>query len=375
MKRILHVSKYFFPFKGGTEQIAFDCVNALADTYEQKILCFNHEPGNERVYIDGTEVIRCKCFAKISSQSLSFSYGRVLKNILLSYKPDVIIFHYPNPFAAHYLLKYISKDTRLVVYWHLDIVKQKILGKFFAGQNRALVHRADVIIATSPQYVKGSRYLSAVPDKCKVIPNCINIKRLQANTNSRRVAEKIKKENNGKIICLAVGRLTEYKGFQYLVQASKNLDDQYVIYIIGKGELAKELKKQTGQDRKIHFLESVSDDELIAYLSVMDIFCFPSVSKNEAFGLALAEAMYFEKPAVTFTIPGSGVNYVCLNGENGIEVPNKDIDAYVKAINKLARAPELRALYGKNGKKRVMDNFLDTQYKGNIRETIDALYL
>lgn len=42
--------------------------------------------------------------------------------------------------------------------------------------------------------------------------------------------------------------------------------------------------------------------------------------------LALAEAMYYEKPAVTFTIPGSGVNYVCLNSENGIEVENRNVE-------------------------------------------------
>lgn len=51
-----------------------------------------------------------------------------------------------------------------------------------------------------------------------------------------------------------------------------------------------------------------------AYLSAMDIFCFPSITKNEAFGLALAEGMYYSKPAITFTIDGSGVNFVSLNG-------------------------------------------------------------
>ena len=40
----------------------------------------------------------------------------------------------------------------------------------------------------------------------------------------------------------------------------------------------------------------------------MDIFAFRLLQKMKAFGLALAEGMYFEKPVVTFNIPGSGVN-------------------------------------------------------------------
>ena len=39
MKKILHVSKYYYPFRGGTEQIALDCVNSLKDIYEQKVIC------------------------------------------------------------------------------------------------------------------------------------------------------------------------------------------------------------------------------------------------------------------------------------------------------------------------------------------------
>ena len=105
-----------------------------------------------------------------------------------------------------------------------------------------------------------------------------------------------------------------------------------------------------------------------------DIFCFPSVSKNEAFGVALAEGMYFEKPAVTFTIPGSGVNYVSIGGETGIEVPNRDAAGYASAMVKLADNPSLRLKYGRNARQRVMENFLDTQFKNNIRRAIESLH-
>lgn len=370
MNKILHISKYYYPFHGGTEQIARDCVNAFKNDCEQKVICFNHKAGDVDDIVDGVEVIRCGCFAKIASQSLSFSYGGKLKKVLESFKPNVVIFHYPNPFVASLLLRLIPDSSELVIYWHLDIVKQRILGKFFYGQNRKLINRAVKIIATSPNYVEGSCWLSSAREKCVVVPNCINQARLQESEESRALARKIRGENAGKIICLAVGRHIEYKGFEYLIQTSKLLDDRFRIFIAGQGKLTDELKKEAKGDDKVCFLGIVSDDELKAYFSAMDIYCFPSVSKNEAFGLALAEGMYFGKPAVTFNIPGSGVNYVCLDGEDGIEVENRNVGKYAEALEKLATDEKLRNEYGEAGRRRVSENFLDSQFKERIRKII-----
>jgi N-acetyllactosaminide 3-alpha-galactosyltransferase/rhamnosyl/mannosyltransferase len=215
--------------------------------------------------------------------------------------------------------------------------------------------------------------LSSARDKCRVVPNCINVERLKASPEVEAKAAEIRGQNKGKIICLAVGRHTEYKGFKYLIRAAHLLDDRFQIYITGKGEETDNLKAEAGNDLKIHFLGLVDDLELKGYLTAMDIFCFPSITKNEAFGLALAEGMYYGKPAVTFTIPGSGVNYVNLDGVTGIEVPNRDINAYAKAMKKLADNPKLRGEYGEAGRKRVEDNFLNAQFRENILRVIDEL--
>lgn len=373
MKKVLHVSKYYYPFRGGIEQIAQDCVKALSENYLQKVFCFNHENGDCIDQIDNVDIIRCGCFAKISSQSLSLSYRKKLKETIDSFWPDIIIFHYPNPFAASWLLKYLPQKTKLLIYWHLDIVKQKFLGKFFTGQNWRLLNRANFVVATSPKYVEGSKYLCKYKHKCTIVSNCINERRLKPTEESEKIAKKIKADNEGKIICLAVGRHTEYKGFKYLIRASKLLNEIFVIYIAGKGEQTEALKKEAGEDKKIHFLGAISDDELKAYLSCMDIFCFPSITKNEAFGLALAEGMYFEKPAVTFTIPGSGVNYVNLNGVTGIEVENRNVKKYAEAITKLAEDEKLRKKYGQAARKRVTENFLSSQFGNNIRKVVEKL--
>ena len=87
------------------------------------------------------------------------------------------------------------------------------------------------------------------------------------------------------------------------------------------------------------------------------MFAFPSITKNEAFGVALAEAMYCGTPAVTFTIEGSGVNWVSVNNETGIEVANEDDIAYAKAIDTLLSNEQLHKEYTIRAQQRVKDMF------------------
>ena len=374
MERILHISKYYYPFSGGTEQIARDCVNALKDEYEQKVIAFNDGKEDANDYVDDIEVIRCGCFAKISAQSLSISYKKRLHNVIKTFKPDIVIFHYPNPFVAHFVLKELqNNDIRFILYWHLDIVRQKLLRVFFKSQNRKLLKRADKVIATSPNYIEGSEWLQSVKEKCVVVPNCINEERMKITPAIEEKAQKIRKENEGKTICVAVGRHTEYKGFTYLIQASKLVDDKFKIFITGTGELTESLKKEAANDSKITFTGRIEDEDLKAYILACDIFCFPSITKNEAFGVALAEAMYYGKPAVTFNIPGSGVNYVCLDGVTGFEVENKNVKAYAESIKKLSTNEEIKIAMGSSAKRRVVDNFMNEKFKKNIKGLVSSI--
>ena len=373
--KILQISNYYFPFIGGIEQVTRDCSDALKGEHEVKVFCFNHEKGDKIDEVDGVEIIRAGCFAKVASQSLSFSYGKLLKKTLREFAPDVVIFHYPNPFAAHFLLKRLKrlKNCKLVVWWHLDITKQKILGKLFKGQNKRLLRRADKVVATSPKYIEGSRFLQSVREKCVVIPCCVNDSRMHPGAGVLARAEELKKENEGKTVCLAMGRHVPYKGIEYLVRASKLLDENFLVWIGGRGPLTEELKALAADDKKVTFLGRVENDELVSRILACDIFCFPSITKNEAFGIALAEAMAYAKPAVTFTIEGSGVNYVSLNGLTGIEVENRNVAAYAEAIKKLASDAQLRKTYGENAKRRVEELFTNEKFTQNVNDLLESL--
>lgn len=374
MKRILHIPNYYKPHIGGIEQTCHDIVDACGNEYEQKVICFSADKKTTIENIDGVEVVKCGVWKKILSQSISFSYKKLLKKMMREFQPEIVIFHYPNPFVAHYLKKYFkNKNIKWIVWYHADIIKQKVIRLFFENQTKKVLKRADKIIATSPIYKETSKNLIKFSTKTEVIPSCINVNRLLMTEEDMVVSDKLRQKYKDKIVVFAFGRHVKYKGLTHLISASEYLDDTYQIIIAGEGPLTASLKQQAEADSKIEFIGRISDQELKAYLQMMDIYAFPSITKNEAFGLALAEGMYFGRPAVTFTIQGSGVNYVSLNGLTGLEVENSNDKAFADAIRTLGEKKELREEYGINAKKRVEELFLFDTFSGLVLDLLKKI--
>lgn len=387
MIKVLQVINLMYPFRGGMSQVAEDIMRSFLgnDNIQQKIICFNEdaEAGSlatkrrQTVHdtLEGVEVIRCGSIAKIASQLLSLTFKRELSRVMKDFAPDVVILHYPNPFAAHFLLPFLKADRHIkfILFWHLDIVRQKILKMFFHRQNLELLERADKIIATSRNYIQASKYLSRFEEKCTVVPCCVQTERILITPEIQDMAESIRQKYSGKTISFSAGRLVPYKGFKYLIEASEYLDDDFAVLIAGGGVLNDELHEQAKNKPKVKLLGRISDAELNAHYLAADMIAFPSITRNEAFGIALAEGMYFGRPAVTFTIPGSGVNYVSLDGVTGIECPNMDTKAFAQAMMKLKKNPELRKTLGENARQRVIQNFMYSTFKEKMTSLIYEL--
>lgn len=366
--KILHISKFYPPYHGGIEDICYSVVSVLKSEYDQVVICFNDKSNNAISLIDGIEVIRAGILSELASQPLSISLYFLLKKYIKSFSPDIIHLHLPNPLACIYLLLLIPKNTKLILHWHSDIVDQEFLYKMFAPIEKRILMRADKILVTSPHYLEYSNPLIPYKDKSVVIPNVISLEKMNLVSN-KITAEKIKDCYGNKDIIFFMGIHVPYKGLKYLIEADKYIHSDCVILIAGSGPLTSELKKMTHSDR-IKFIGRIPDEEICEYMKAASVFAFPSITKNEAFGVVLAEAMYCGAVPVTFTIEGSGVNWVNLNGVTGIEVKNKDVKAYGEAIDTLLNNSILREEYAKNARKRVIDLFTVT----SVREKLFDLY-
>lgn len=353
--KILHIGKYYHPIAGGIEAITEFVIKSLHDD-THTIISFNdsHKSVTER--IDGIDIVRAGVLTKIASQPLSLSYFMEIRRAIGRFKPDVVHFHYPNPLGALYLLL-LKKKFKLVIHWHSDVVSQKILSRFVFPVEQMILDRADSVIVTSPTYGKMSSGLRNHRDKLSVIPCSINETRFKLDDKDRSEVEMIRRKYDNRKIILFLGRHVKYKGLRYLLEAEKLVREDCVLLIAGEGPMTESLKNEFTSER-VYWLGQLTDNQRKIYYSAADIFAFPSITPNEAFGIALLEAMYCGLPAVTFTIPKSGVNWVSIDQLTGLEAPNRNVPAYAASLDRLLSDGKLRAQLGANARERVTSHYV-----------------
>ena len=158
---------------------------------------------------------------------------------------------------------------------------------------------------------------------------------------------------------LAVGRLTYYKGFRYLIEAAAQAPGTH-INLVGHGDQADHLRALVTslnlQDR-VTFHGILSDVELVQQMSQCDCLCLPSIERTEAFGMVLLEAMYFGKATVISDVPGSGMGWIVDDGISGIKVPPADAGALAEAFTRLAANRDQMLDMGRQGKKKFDQQF------------------
>jgi len=144
-----------------------------------------------------------------------------------------------------------------------------------------------------------------------------------------------------------ISRLSDVKGHRYLLGALAKLLPRFSdiqLLIVGDGpahyrEGLKELARTLGIEDSVIFHEACKDVSMP--LSVMDLFCMPSI--QEGLGLSILEAMATGIPVVASDV--GGIYTLIKHKKNGLLVPSKDeyalADAILKVLNNKAMAEEM----------------------------------
>ena len=228
---------------------------------------------------------------------------------------------------------------------------------------RTTLKRSAAILVASSQYLDTSSVLQPFRERCHVVP--YGFEPTAASRIDQRVVAGLRTRYGPRFV-LAVGRLTSYKGFEYLVRAMKDVEARLVI--IGEGPCRRRLERivsTLGLHDRVALLGAIPD--VAPYYEACDVFVLPSISRNEAFGLVQLEAMAAGKPVVNTSI-GSGVSHACPPGLAGHTVPPADPGALARAIGRLLADPELRQTLGAAGRARVAAEF---STDAMVRETLD----
>ena len=205
MTRILQLGK-FYPIHGGVEKVMMIFTEGLDERgYSCDMLCASHDGEVDDIILsERSRIMRTNTLVKAAATMISPEMIFRLRRICNRY--DIVHIHHPDPMAtlALWLSGYKGK---VVLHWHSDILKQKFLLKLFMPLQKWLIRRADLILGTTPVYVKESPFLQQAQHKTNFLPIGVDPHPWLADE-----IETIRESYAGKKIIFNVGRLVPYKG-------------------------------------------------------------------------------------------------------------------------------------------------------------------
>lgn len=352
--KVLQLGK-FYPIRGGVEKVMYDIMLGLSERgIKCDMLCASTEdyPQEDIKINENAHVFVIK--TSVKAAATMFAPGMIFRLREIAPQYDIIHIHHPDPMAA--LVLFLSGyKGKVILHWHSDILKQKTLLKIYKPLQKWLIDRADLIVGTTPVYVEQSNFLKDYKSKLNYIPIGV----LPVVSSQDRV-DKIRAKYANKKLIFSLGRLVEYKGFEYLIESARYLSDEYKIVIGGKGPLKESLEnliEQYNLQGKVELLGFLSDEDAYAYFEACDLFVLSSIMKTEAFAIVQIEAMSCGKPIVTADIPGSGVAWVNSNQVSGLICERKNSENLAKNIKLIGENAELYKTLSEGAKKRFEEFF------------------
>ena len=355
--RVTMINKYYPPHLGGIEFHLRDLATELAARgHEVRAIVANEGPDTLTETLNGVEITRLKRAFAYASTPVAFGMtGAIRREAARADAPDLFHLHFPYPWGEVSWLR-AQPDTPTVLAYHSDIVRQKALLSAYAPILRRVLDRVDVVLASSPNMVEHSPFLSRIAEKCRVIPYGIHVERY-ADTPELLARAAALRAGHDRPIVLFVGRLVYYKGPEVLMRAMAEVDADLVV--IGRGPLKPELERIASEAAitdRVTFLDPVDDAELAAWYHAADVFCLPSVARSEAYGLVQLEAHASGTPVVSTTLTTS-VPFVNPDGVTGLTVPPGDVGALTEALRTLVADESLRTRLGAQARERAVAGF------------------
>ena len=353
--RLLITGKAYDPHIGGIETVMQQTAESMRKYAKTKVLCCRDDLGmTKKDRIRGVPVTYSGSFGTVASCPVSLSYfGDFRRKVMLA---DTVELHLPFPLADLALLLSGYKG-RVVVAWHSDVVRQKLMLRLYKPLMKWLLKRADAILVATQAHIDSSPYLRDFREKCVIVPYGIDPAVYEQRPHLTPLQNHLHDKSAKKI--LFTGRLVYYKGADVLLEAFARTRENAELFLAGNGVLEPELKAKAqalGIAERVHFLGRRMTPELRDMFADCDIFVLPSVANSEAFGIVQLEAMVYGKPVINTALP-TGVPLVSIHGETGLTVPPADPEALAQAMDTLLSDDALRAQYGNAAKERVLREF------------------
>ena len=266
-----------------------------------------------------------------------------LKALLEQERPDVVDCFYPGECSFVPSLKDGSKkvmELHQSKLFHYQYNRSGLMGladKVRARMDERLVRKFDLFVVLTQE----DKQMWGEMPGIRVIPNAANfIAENYSDCSAKRV--------------IAVGRLDYQKSFDRLIMAWEKVLQKrpdWRLDIFGQGEWQEMLQKMIVH-RGLHDVVRVNAPTKNIGKEYSESSMIVMSSHYEGFPMVLVEAMACGLPAVCFDFK-CGPRDIIVEGENGVIVPDGDIEGLAEAMMKLMGDDELRKRMGEEAKKVV----------------------
>ena len=194
----------------------------------------------------------------------------------------------------------------------------------------------------------------------------IDSKKIHVNYHGKDLSKVRRRgrNNSNHINVLSVGRLSESKGYRYLLEAMRDLRHKHDLdvrcLIIGDGpsrKMIEDMVIEYGLENAVTLTGALSHEEVLDYYDKADIFVLAMVANpdvgypHRGIPNVIAEAMAMEIPVITTKMPA--IDELVEDGKNGILVEEKNSQAICEAIKQLSASKEARERMGSKGRETV----------------------
>jgi len=287
-----------------------------------------------------------------------------LRSLLKQLRPDIL-----HTYLIHgnVLGRIVGRlvGTPVIIGSELTIGQAGRLGRLVTKLTNPLTDAVEVNSETGGKAIVAD--LGVQPEKIEVVLPGLDLEAFGGSKGRTGVRGELGLETNQHLV-LYTGRLRPVKGVDYGIKAfAQALAEQPDMHmaLAGEGEQRQQLENLTvelGISEKVSFLGVRND--LASVLAAADSVLIPSLT--EGFPRVAIEAMASSKPVVATRV--GGTPEAIIDGETGILVPPKDIDAMASAITRVVTDPDLQSRLGSSARQRTEQHYSAASYVARLDE-------
>lgn len=350
---------------GGAEKLLVDIIKMLYETRKYKIYLVTKNESNSDFYKEIKEKVEYSYLISKNNEKRNRKYGELGK-ILTSIEKrrsfkkfkndvDLIIDFLDGDFYK--FLKNI-KDKKKIVWLHSGYKELQLKKKI----DKKLKSYDKTIVITESMY-KEMKEKTNIEDVV-MIYNLIDFDKID-----RLLLEDISEEDKELLkrnFILSVCRLDEsQKDVETLLKSFSNYKGEELLYIVGDGpsrKILEEFSNDSGITDRVKFLGKKNNP----FVYMKNTKCFVLSTKNEGFGLVVAEALYCGAKVVASDCE-YGPREILLDGKIGILTSVGDENSLLNGIKE-----SLEKSYSRKDVMNSLERFKKEQILSHIEEVLDV---